>query len=551
MSKPHPPQQWPVRALVTALFVAVSVAGVTPAIYGLLDGRMSNVAGTDHRAMAAIASFFLLASGIGLVLTGPRAIDLVAPVLLQFAKSSARTKFLFVGLVLIGLLVVARFVLGAFPNSGDEYAYLLQAQTYAQGRLWVHPPPLADAFALGRFQVKDGMWLSQYEPGWALLLTPTILLGVPPWIVNPILGVGLLVAFWALSKEQMGEAAAAAGVLAMAGSAFFILNAASYFSHVACALWGVLYALFAVRYLQSGRRRHAVVAGVFLGLLGLTRPFNAIVFALPFIVTLAMSRERRTGLLPYFLGGVPFVAALLAFNDAITGHPFTMVQSFVNAGGEPLGLPDARSLYLRLTDFARLAAFTSPFVVLGFVPAFGCLLRWRKLAFTDWIAPLTVAGFVFYSGNAGDQYGPRYFFEAFPFAILTIAKALDGSLSGTGSVRWTPLLASALLLHVAIQVGYLAPALAREHRVIVEREDIYRQVAAAHLTDAVVLIPATGAGKIRWLPPQDLVRNGLRIDGQAVLYAHDLGAQNTLIRALFPDRAFYSYADGRLTRLEQ
>ena len=42
------------------------------------------------------------------------------------------------------------------------------------------------------------------------VLTPAVLLGVPPWIVNPVLGVGLLFAFWALAREQMGKGKAAA-----------------------------------------------------------------------------------------------------------------------------------------------------------------------------------------------------------------------------------------------------------------------------------------------------------------------------------------------------
>jgi hypothetical protein len=153
------------------------------------------------------------------------------------------------------------------------------------------------------------------------------------------------------------------------------------------------------------------------------------------------------------------------------------------------------------------------------------------------------------AGTGGDQYGPRYFFEAFPFAILTIAKALDGSLFAKKTEWPAPLLASVLLLHFSVQAGYLGPALAREHQIVIEREDLYRKVADAHLTNAVVLIPASGTGKIRSMPPQDLVRNGLRIGDQSVIYAHDLGARNRSIRDMFPNRTFYLYKGGELTLL--
>jgi hypothetical protein len=393
--------------MVTSILAAAFVAAGTVAIYHLIRGHIPIAAGGDHRLMIACAGLSLLVSCAGVALAGSHSLDVIEHGLAILGGASKRAKLVLACLALLALLLVARFVLDAFPNSGDEYAYLLQAQTYAQGRLWVDPPPLTDAFALERIQVRNGMWLSQYAPGWALVLTPAVLLKVPLWIVNPILGVGLLFAFWALAREQMGKEAAAAAVIAIAGSAFFILNAASYFSHIVCALWGILYALFAARYLRSGKPASAMLAGVFVGLLGLTRPFNAIIFMLPFIVTLAALPRRRGGLLPFMLGGMPFAAALLAFNQAITGDPFTMVQSWVNYGHEPIGVPSARSVYLRLTDFTRLTAFTSPLLVLGFGPAFVWLLRRHRLAFTDWIVPITIAGFVLYAGAGGDQYGPR------------------------------------------------------------------------------------------------------------------------------------------------
>jgi hypothetical protein len=106
-----------------------------------------------------------------------------------------------------------------------------------------------------------------------------------------------------------------------------------------------------------------------------------------------------------------------------------------------------------------------------------------------------------------------------------------------------------LLMHFAVQAGYLGPALAREHQVVFEREDAYRKVADAQLTNAVVLFATSGTGKIRRMPPQDLVRNGLRIDDQPVIYAHDLGARNTSIRDMFPNRTFYLYKGGELALL--
>jgi hypothetical protein len=48
---------------------------------------------------------------------------------------------------------------------------------------------------------------------------------------------------------------------------------------------------------------------------------------------------------------------------------------------------------------------------------------------------------------------------------------------------------------------------------------------------------------------QDLVRNGLRVEENPVIYAHDLAEKNSMLRELFPKRSLYVYQDGELTAL--
>src|SRR5262249_33593574 len=40
------------------------------------------------------------------------------------------------GAALAGSLLVSTLILRTFPNSGDEFAYLFQAETYLDGRIW-------------------------------------------------------------------------------------------------------------------------------------------------------------------------------------------------------------------------------------------------------------------------------------------------------------------------------------------------------------------------------------------------------------------------------
>jgi hypothetical protein len=507
-------------------------------------GQIFIHANFDH-ASAPSLGLALATTPVVISLTGASALPLVDRISGSLAQLGPRVKLAIFCGALCSLLLVAGIVLDGFPNSGDEYAYVLQAMTYAQGRLWVLAPPLPEAFQLWHFLVKDGIWVSQYQPGWAMVLTPAVWLGLPLWVVNPLIGTILLAAIFALAREQVSRQAAWIAVIAVACSAFFLLNAASYFGHVSTALWAVLAALFGLRYLRTGEARLAAIAGVFVGLVGLARAFDAVIILVPLVTALLLNQNRRAGLIWIALGGMPFLVALLIFNRVITGNALTMVAPWLGNDEKPLGLPNAHTIRLMTDRFYLLAVFTSPLLPLGYALSIPYLWVRDRLSFVDWIPALTVIAFLLYRGSGGDQYGPRYYFEAFPFAVLTIAKALDCVLSVQDRTRGSALAAWALLAHFAFQVGSLIPRLQLEHDGVVQREDLFIKVKSANLSNAVVLL-ASGTGIFRPISSGDLVRNGLVLGERSVIYAKDLGEKNQALRTLFPDRQFYRYKDRNL-----
>jgi hypothetical protein len=454
--------------------------------------------------------------------------------------------FVVMAATLAALLLIARFALDRFPNSGDEYAYILQAQTYAGGRLWAPAPPLPEYFRLERYFAKDGIWISPYQPGWALVLAPFAAVGFPLWAVAPLLGALTVPIYFRLAERLVGRRAAWIALLALVCAPFFLLNFASYFSHGPAALAGVGFALFGVRYLQTGRWSDALIAGACVGYLGFIRAFNAVFFVLPYGLTLLMTPGRRVGLVWFGLGGAPVLAALLAYYALVTGSPLRPVQDWYQQGGEPLGAPGGATILETVRRMVRLYFWTSPLFVLAWVPAFLALALRRRLAFVDWILPLTVAGFVFYGGSGGNQYGPRYFFEAWPMALLTVVRAAAPLLREQPPSRWRAWAASAVLVHLAFQLGYLGPRLAREHDVIAERRGLEQAVQRAQLSNAVVIV-AGAVGRTRPLQPIDLARNGLDPLRRPVVFVLDRGERNRELRALFPDRRFYVYRDGALS----
>ena len=184
-------------------------------------------------------------------------------------------------------------------------------------------------------------------------------------------------------------------------------------------------------------------------------------------------------------------------------------------------------------------------LLFGYIIAFLTAFTRRRLDFTDWIMSVTVMFFLFYSGGGGNQYGPRYYFEGWPFAILTILKVIDPILFGAERSARATWVSSALIASLLFEIAYLPARFEREHRVVVERQDVYAQAESAGLDNAIVII-ASEVGTIRKMWPPDLVRNGLRIGEQKIIYALDLGVRNENLTSQFPGRSVYVYSAGRL-----
>src|SRR4051794_32990086 len=62
-------------------------------------------------------------------------------------------------IALAATMAVGFLVLQEFPNSADEYAYLFQAQRFAEQRLWADAPPLGYSFVGLRTWISNGIWV--------------------------------------------------------------------------------------------------------------------------------------------------------------------------------------------------------------------------------------------------------------------------------------------------------------------------------------------------------------------------------------------------------
>lgn len=481
----------------------------------------------------------LLLMGVGLALS-----PAIAPI-----RQPRAALALVAGLGVLAAIAVGWLALGSFANSGDEYAYRFQGLTFAAGRLWNAPPPLGNAMSPFWIWVADGKWASQYPPGWPALLAMADVAHLPGWFVNTALSVAGTILLHDLVRSRAGGGAALLAAALFALSPFTIFNAASGFSHMLAAVL-ILGIVWNWERAGTGRLGWALATGAALGMLGITRPVSAAIVAVALAPAVVGSRRPWMRAAAIVAGGLPFLIGLLWYQRAITGDPLKPVYYFGGRSADHLYFDTASiraGLQLTLSRWSDLTLWTSPVVPLLWVAtAIGKAVRGRFGA-ADAIFPLGVLVFVFYPLPAGNEYGPRYYFDYWPMLLFTVATGLS-SLPSVAPPR------AATLGWLSVCYGLiLCPFLGSDyHRIVLDRNDLYRAAAQAGLSRAVVCVDAT-TGPMLPLLRKDLIRNDVDA-GAPVLYALCSTGNAAALRAAYPQRTIWHYrrdpysAAGTLTR---
>lgn len=203
------------------------------------------------------------------------------------------------------------------PLSMDEYAAVFQAKVFAAGALHGQfPPDLLDHLIPRGFQNhflmmnrNTGAVFSAYWPGFSLLLAPFVWLGIP-WACNPTLVVASFLLIGRIARDLIASPLAAGWALLFAlASPAFVVNGITYYSMPAHLLFNLGFAWL----LLSPSPLRLVLAGLVGGFaLVLHNPFPHLVFALPWILWLALRSDHRARTLFWLAAGyLPVVAGLL------------------------------------------------------------------------------------------------------------------------------------------------------------------------------------------------------------------------------------------------
>jgi hypothetical protein len=482
-----------------------------------------------------------------------------AATLNQAARRPHATVVLLALASMVVSLAIGVGVLQRFPNSGDEYASVFQAWTYAAGRLWNPAPPLPEFFETNYVYVDHGRAFGVFPPGWSLVLAGAMRVGIAECLVNPALGALTIWLVYLLGRRLDGAREGLVAAALVAISPFFLFNAASYFAHTLCGVAVVAGVLAATRYAERARPLDALLLGGAVGAAVLTRYYTGLLCALPMLLIVVRPLNRFLRAVPWIIiGGLPFAAFLLFYNQAVSGSAWRLSLSGVSLYFDHWFAPNwlPRGFDMLGTHLLRYLLWTPPafvFVAAGLAVAefrawnadgSRCLDR-RRGALVLASAALVVGMFP-YTDRGGNQYGPRYYYEAFPLLVVFVVSVLSARLrggSGPSSVASARRLAIALGVSVAMVVPLTAWHAYQEWRVVRERTDVYRQVTRAGLRNAIVLLSGR-VGRVRSMAATDLTRNGVTWDAP-VLYALDWCAGNATLARTFPNRALYRYAYDR------
>lgn len=506
--------------------------------------------------LIALSTLMLASAPMGAWLA-PRTSEALADKLARYIRH-LRTRAVAFSIVIAALMAalgVAYFVLDAFPNSGDEYAYLFQARQFAHGRLWAQAPPLGYTFVAYRTWLLGGKWLSQYPPGWPLALAVAIAAGIPTWIVNPLWGAagvaGLTARSWRFASGNMVLLALVLYLL----TPFFLLNAGSFHSHMFSACLIVLLCLCCLGYLQKRRYWLLLAAGALIGLIAITRYFSFILLipALLYWYFAELRRDRLRTLLIVGLGVLPFLVLLLAYQYFVTGDPLRSTYALITDKDASLSIAPADLFYgmeATVYHLVELCVWASPVFPVIYLLCLILKLRARSLQFYDLIFPTFVLGFIFFPSLGGNRYGPRYYFEAFPLMLATVLSVAPQV--AAWARRWweRPLALHAAASTALYLIVALPLALSAYHAQVERREEPYRLAASQRLRNAVVIVESTSGGG---LLAEDLARNEQTLDAP-VLYARKGSDAATIVRSL-PARTVWVYrradpdAPGELTRV--
>lgn len=443
----------------------------------------------------------------------------------------------------------------AYSWNRDEPVYLWHVDALRAGHLTPPDgghPTLFQPWLSAR---GDGVFFSQYTLGWPLVLYgAAVLTGSAGNAL--LLGAALaVIGTYAIAYELWHDRRSATIAAAlMVASPILPIQGGVYLSYLFTLGLGLLFGALLLSGLRLGSTPRLLVAGVLLGWVFMTRPYDAILWGAAF-AGYALLRDRarwRAIVRPFLVCGaaaVPLLVATLAYNRYVTGSwlefPITAADPLDTFGfGRKRLMPTFATVDYDLWKAVKGTAknaFVLPWFLVGSYVGLAAALvgLWQRRREGTSIALLLIAVvfpvgyFVFWgtylSSLASRISGPIYFVPLYAPICLLIAGVL---------VRWwSERRGLALALAVALAVGTVPAAISRfdVNRDISVRQEPWR-TSVEDIDGRALVFVANTSPYLLYLNP--FASNGPELDDR-ILYAADDGPRMLDLIASMPDRVPY------------
>ncbi|WP_158550799.1 glycosyltransferase family 39 protein [Geodermatophilus sp. TF02-6] len=452
----------------------------------------------------------------------------------------------------------------------DDSVYVAMARLMETGAVTL--PADADAFRPWASAVVGDRIVLKYTPPWPAVIAAADAVTGSPRAALAVTAAATVVLAALLTAEVLRDrvAGVVAGAL-LALCPVFVVQSATFLPYVFQLTLGLGFAVLLLSGVRLGSTARLVAAGAVWGVAAFARPFDALLFALPFVLVVLVGRWRAradggptvVGVVVGLAGGaVPLLAGSLLYNAVVMGSPLRL----------PFTVTGAQDTF----GFGRRGVF--PRYTIDFTPADGVAgllanLRWTP----SWVfggivlVALAVLGLARSSGPAqwavaalavvvplgylpfwgpyamSAQWEGVQLFGPFYHLPVVVPLVVFGAAGLVGLVRRTaagarPL--AAVVVVVAAMVALTAvsvPDPVTGNRAVTDDfRAVQRFVDDQHLDDAMLLLPRRGDLGFESDTPFLENTPSLR---QPVLYAEQRGAADLALAARFPDRALYRLSE--------
>ena len=389
----------------------------------------------------------------------------------------------------------------------DEFTSDFQARIIARGKLEATIPaewqPYVEALSpvFTAYQGLAGNWVSQYLPGYALMKTPFLLLGLGA-VLNPLLSARSVVLLAAIARRlwpdeglrpwlALGFFVTSSELLMTAGTGY------SMPAHLALNL------LWLWLYLRGDARSWGWALAVGVLALGLHNPMPHALFVAPFLIRLLREKRwQRAGaaVIAYGLGSALWFSWLRMANPLARPDGPGLFTMFA--------WPNRLAFWLQTTHVSLLMTWHAPLfgvlAVIGIaqVRRFDPVLRDVALG-----VGLTLGFYLFFPLTQGHGWGYRYAYQVLGSLSLLAAAGAPSLVAAAGARRAQWLLAGSFALAVLVQVPL---RFAQGERFIRPYAAAYRHVLAKPVDVVVVHADSVWYGR-------DLIRNDPFLRDQPVV----------------------------------